>query len=60
MYAVLLPILVFLVVYFRRRDVYDLHHAVLGDKLWLHIVLLVIIFHVHKKAEEMVYVKKNW
>ncbi|KAH7533930.1 hypothetical protein FEM48_Zijuj04G0183800 [Ziziphus jujuba var. spinosa] len=29
MYAVLLPVLIFLVVYFRRRDVYDLHHAVL-------------------------------
>lgn len=30
MYAVLLPIVTFLVVYFRRRDVYDLHHAILG------------------------------
>ncbi|KAF3444306.1 hypothetical protein FNV43_RR13996 [Rhamnella rubrinervis] len=30
MYAVLLPIVIFLVVYFRRRDVYDLHHAILG------------------------------
>ncbi|KAK9272595.1 hypothetical protein L1049_002969 [Liquidambar formosana] len=30
MYAVLLPIAIFLVVYFRRRDVYDLHHAILG------------------------------
>ncbi|XP_052197022.1 putative lipid phosphate phosphatase 3, chloroplastic [Diospyros lotus] len=29
-YAVLLPIAIFLFVYFRRRDVYDLHHAVLG------------------------------
>ncbi|XP_073018632.1 lipid phosphate phosphatase 2-like [Primulina eburnea] len=29
-YAVLLPILVFLLFYIRRRDVYDLHHAVLG------------------------------
>ncbi|XP_027926078.1 lipid phosphate phosphatase 2-like isoform X2 [Vigna unguiculata] len=29
-YAVLLPIVIFLVVYIRRRDVYDLHHAVLG------------------------------
>ncbi|KAL3527012.1 hypothetical protein ACH5RR_011668 [Cinchona calisaya] len=29
-YAVLLPIVVFLLFYLRRRDVYDLHHAVLG------------------------------
>ncbi|XP_022945014.1 lipid phosphate phosphatase 2-like isoform X1 [Cucurbita moschata] len=30
LYAVILPILIFLIVYIRRRDVYDLHHAVLG------------------------------
>ncbi|PSR87764.1 Lipid phosphate phosphatase [Actinidia chinensis var. chinensis] len=30
MYAVLLPIVVFLAFYFRRRCVYDLHHAILG------------------------------
>ncbi|OMO64102.1 Phosphatidic acid phosphatase type 2/haloperoxidase [Corchorus olitorius] len=30
MYSVLLPICVFLFVYQRRRDVYDLHHSVLG------------------------------
>ncbi|XP_022990866.1 lipid phosphate phosphatase 2-like isoform X1 [Cucurbita maxima] len=29
-YAVLLPIVVFLFVYWRRKDVYDLHHAILG------------------------------
>ncbi|KAK3421608.1 putative lipid phosphate phosphatase 3, chloroplastic isoform X1 [Eucalyptus grandis] len=29
-YAVLLPIFVFLLVYMRRRDVYDLHHGILG------------------------------
>ncbi|KAH0697347.1 hypothetical protein KY290_015216 [Solanum tuberosum] len=29
-YAVLLPMVVFLLLYFRRRDVYDLHHAILG------------------------------
>uniref|UniRef100_A0A7N0UI71 Phosphatidic acid phosphatase type 2/haloperoxidase domain-containing protein n=2 Tax=Kalanchoe fedtschenkoi TaxID=63787 RepID=A0A7N0UI71_KALFE len=29
-YAVLLPMVVFILVYFRRRDVYDLHHAILG------------------------------
>ncbi|ONI17257.1 hypothetical protein PRUPE_3G148800 [Prunus persica] len=30
MYAVALPIAIFFIVYFRRRDVYDLHHAILG------------------------------
>ncbi|KAF1888656.1 hypothetical protein Lal_00036695 [Lupinus albus] len=31
-YAVVLPMLIFLVVYIRRRDVYDLHHSILvGD-----------------------------
>ncbi|KVH97606.1 lipid phosphate phosphatase 2-like isoform X1 [Cynara cardunculus var. scolymus] len=30
LYAVLLPIVVFIFIYFKRRDVYDLHHAVLG------------------------------
>ncbi|KAF4350992.1 hypothetical protein F8388_021699 [Cannabis sativa] len=29
-YAVLLPILIFVIVYLRRRDVYDLHHSILG------------------------------
>ncbi|CAL0308282.1 unnamed protein product [Lupinus luteus] len=29
-YAVLLPMLIFLVVYIRRRDIYDLHHSILG------------------------------
>ncbi|XP_076917401.1 lipid phosphate phosphatase 2-like isoform X1 [Bidens hawaiensis] len=29
-YAVLLPILIFLFIYFKRRDIYDLHHAILG------------------------------
>ncbi|KAI3796142.1 hypothetical protein L1987_38807 [Smallanthus sonchifolius] len=29
-YAVLLPILIFLFIYFKRRDTYDLHHAILG------------------------------
>ncbi|KAF6145869.1 hypothetical protein GIB67_028864 [Kingdonia uniflora] len=29
-YAMMLPILVFTFIYFRRRDVYDLHHAILG------------------------------
>ena len=30
MYAVLLPIVIFLLVYIRRGDVYDLHHSTLG------------------------------
>ncbi|XP_022853080.1 lipid phosphate phosphatase 2-like [Olea europaea var. sylvestris] len=30
MYAVLLPIVIFLLFYLRRRDVYDLHHGILG------------------------------
>lgn len=30
LYAVLLPIVVFLFIYFKRRDVYDIHHAILG------------------------------
>ncbi|CAN0913686.1 Putative lipid phosphate phosphatase 3, chloroplastic [Linum grandiflorum] len=30
MYAILIPIVIFIVVYFRRRDIYDLHHAILG------------------------------
>ncbi|KAG5527995.1 hypothetical protein RHGRI_028807 [Rhododendron griersonianum] len=29
-YAILLPTAIFLFFYFRRRDVYDLHHAILG------------------------------
>ncbi|KAJ7943096.1 lipid phosphate phosphatase 2-like [Quillaja saponaria] len=30
LYAVLLPIAIFLLFYMRRRDVYDLHHSILG------------------------------
>ncbi|XP_050375404.1 lipid phosphate phosphatase 2-like isoform X3 [Argentina anserina] len=30
MYAVLLPIVIFLLFYARRKDVYDLHHSILG------------------------------
>ncbi|XP_065848460.1 lipid phosphate phosphatase 2-like isoform X2 [Euphorbia lathyris] len=29
-YAILLPVVIFLFIYFRRRDIYDLHHAILG------------------------------
>lgn len=34
LYSVLLPITIFLIIYFRRRDVYDLHHAILGDNIF--------------------------
>lgn len=30
MIAIILPFSVFLVYYFYRKDVYDLHHAILG------------------------------
>ncbi|XP_073301427.1 lipid phosphate phosphatase 2-like [Primulina huaijiensis] len=30
LYAVLLPIVIFVLYYLRRRDVYDLHHSILG------------------------------
>ncbi|GER44439.1 lipid phosphate phosphatase [Striga asiatica] len=30
LYAVLLPIFIFVLYYIRRRDVYDLHHSILG------------------------------
>ncbi|KAL9427682.1 hypothetical protein AB3S75_029796 [Citrus x aurantiifolia] len=30
LYAVLVPVIIFLIVYYHRRDVYDLHHAILG------------------------------
>ncbi|KAL6960956.1 putative lipid phosphate phosphatase 3, chloroplastic [Sarracenia purpurea var. burkii] len=37
-YAVLLPIAIFLFFYYRRRDVYDLHHAILGDEIFFSIL----------------------
>lgn len=33
-FAVGFPIVVFLFFYLRRRDVYDLHHAILGNKVF--------------------------
>ncbi|EEF34324.1 putative lipid phosphate phosphatase 3, chloroplastic isoform X2 [Ricinus communis] len=30
LYSILLPMVIFLIIYFRRRDIYDLHHAILG------------------------------
>lgn len=31
MYAVLVPIAIFVLFYARRKDVYDLHHSILGN-----------------------------
>ncbi|XP_027353521.1 lipid phosphate phosphatase 2-like isoform X3 [Abrus precatorius] len=47
-YAFLLPMVIFLVVYVRRRDVYDLHHAVLG--LLFSILLTAVITEAIKNA----------
>ncbi|XP_042500655.1 putative lipid phosphate phosphatase 3, chloroplastic isoform X2 [Macadamia integrifolia] len=48
MYAGLLPITIFLAFYFRRRDVYDLHHGVLG--ILFSILLTVVITDAIKDA----------
>ncbi|CAL1405368.1 unnamed protein product [Linum trigynum] len=29
-YAIIIPMVIFIIVYFRRRDIYDLHHSMLG------------------------------
>ena len=34
LYSVLLPITIFLIIYCHRRDVYDLHHAILGEDIF--------------------------
>ncbi|XP_019453112.1 PREDICTED: protein PLASTID MOVEMENT IMPAIRED 2-like [Lupinus angustifolius] len=47
-YAVLLPMLIFLVVYIRRRDVYDLHHSILG--LFFSILVTAVITEAVKNA----------
>lgn len=41
LYAVLLPIIIFVAFYFKRKDVYDLHHAILGI---LYAVLITGVF----------------
>lgn len=41
--AVLLPILIFLAFYYRRRDVYDLHHAILGTFFCFHVLPLSLL-----------------
>ncbi|XP_034889570.1 lipid phosphate phosphatase 2 isoform X1 [Populus alba] len=47
-YAVLLPVVIFLLVYFRRRDIYDLHHAILG--LLFSILVTAVITDAIKNA----------
>ncbi|CBI33615.3 hypothetical protein VitviT2T_021835 [Vitis vinifera] len=48
LYSVLLPITIFLIIYFRRRDVYDLHHAILG--LLFSVLVTVVITDAIKNA----------
>lgn len=43
--AILLPLAVFLVYYFIRKDVYDLHHAILGTFLNLRRFSLSLFAH---------------
>jgi len=37
--AVIGPVVIFIIIYIRRRNVYDLHHAILGNFSFLSIVL---------------------
>ncbi|KAJ1443216.1 Phosphatidic acid phosphatase type 2/haloperoxidase [Sesbania bispinosa] len=48
MYAILLPMVIFLIVYIRRRDIYDLHHAILG--LLFSILVTAVITDAIKNA----------
>ncbi|KAL9389565.1 hypothetical protein Peur_018170 [Populus x canadensis] len=48
LYAVLLPVAVFLVVYIRRKDVYDLHHSILG--LLFSVLITAVITDAIKNA----------
>ncbi|KDP35019.1 hypothetical protein JCGZ_09307 [Jatropha curcas] len=48
LYAVLLPIVIFIFVYVRRRDVYDLHHSILG--LLFSVLITAIITEAIKVA----------
>ncbi|XP_057962057.1 putative lipid phosphate phosphatase 3, chloroplastic isoform X2 [Malania oleifera] len=48
MYAVLLPIAIFILFYFRRRDVYDLHHGILG--LLFSVLITAVITDAIKNA----------
>ena len=47
MVAIILPIFVILVYYFIRRDVYDLHHAILGNTTFSLEILKVITFYLY-------------
>ncbi|KAF5192059.1 lipid phosphate phosphatase 2-like, partial [Thalictrum thalictroides] len=47
-YSVLLPILVILFIYYRRRDVYDLHHGILG--LFFTVLITAVITDAIKNA----------
>lgn len=42
--SIVCPVIIFLSVYIARRDVYDLHHATLGDCRCLHFLLMVHYF----------------
>lgn len=35
---------IFLIIYFRRRDIYDLHHAILGNNIFHFLVLYLLKF----------------
>ncbi|XP_048228534.1 lipid phosphate phosphatase 1 isoform X2 [Ricinus communis] len=48
LYAVLLPIAIFLFFYMRRRDVYDLHHSILG--LLFSVLITAVITDTIKNA----------
>ncbi|XP_018719975.2 putative lipid phosphate phosphatase 3, chloroplastic [Eucalyptus grandis] len=47
-YALLLPMVIFVVMYLRKRDIYDLHHAVLG--LWYSTTFTAVITDAIKLA----------
>ncbi|TQD80709.1 hypothetical protein C1H46_033735 [Malus baccata] len=47
-YAVLLPVAIFLVYYICRKDVYDLHHAILG--LFYSVLITLVITDAIKDA----------
>ncbi|MCD7454804.1 putative lipid phosphate phosphatase 3, chloroplastic [Datura stramonium] len=48
LYAVVLPIIIFIFVYLRRRDIYDLHHSILG--LLFAILITAVITDAIKNA----------
>jgi hypothetical protein len=56
LYAVLLPVAVFLLVYIRRKDVYDLHHSILGNSICTMLFVFDLYFFVSSMFV-MLYVK---